>query len=117
MRLCMGEDGLLCEDSVRRVAAALQEKQPRNYVALLRAFTDLIRLEQARRTAAISSAVPLTEQEKAHIRAKLDAHTPGLHYEWQVDPSLIAGLVVRVGDRVTDASVRSRIDRLSRIIS
>ena len=115
MRLCMGADGLLQEDIVRLVAARLQAEQPRNYLPLLTAFTEQIRLEQARHTATITSAIPLTESEQAAIRAKLDARTPGLQYVWQVDPALIAGLTVRVGDQVTDASVSSRIRRLSRI--
>ena len=116
MRLCLGADGLLQEDKVRLVAAGLQEKQPRNYLQLLTAFTELIRLEEARHTATITSAVPLTPAEQALIRAKLDARHPGLRYEWHVEPELIAGITVRVGDEVTDASVRSRIDRLSRMI-
>ena len=115
MRLCLGENGLLLEDRVRLVAARLQESRPRNYLALLSAFTELVRLQQARHTATITSAVPLTPGEQAAIRAKLDARTPGLQYAWQVDPALIAGMIVRVGDEVTDASVRSRIERLSRI--
>ena len=115
MRLCIGADGLLQENVVRHVAAELQAKQPRNYLALLCAFTELVRLEQARHTAVITSAVPLTEAEQAAIRAKLDARTPGLRYEWAVDPSLIGGLTVKVGDNVTDASVSSSIERLSRI--
>lgn len=115
MRLCVGADGLVQEDTVRLVAARLQAERPRHYPELLTAFTELIRMEQARRTATITAAVPLTEDEQAAIRAKLDARTPGLHYEWRVDPSLIAGFIVRVGDEVTDASVRSRIERLSRI--
>ena len=112
MRLCLGDDGLLLEDRVRLVAARLQQEQPRNYIQLLTAFTDLIRLEQARHTATITSAVPLTPEEQATICAKLDARHPGLRYVWLVEPELIAGLTVRVGDEVTDASVRSRIQRL-----
>lgn len=115
MRLCLGENGLLQEDTVRLVAARLQAENPRNYIPLLTAFTELIRLEQARHTATITSAIPLTADEQAQIRAKLEARTPGLQYIWQVEPALIAGLTVRVGDEVTDASVRSRIERLSRI--
>lgn len=117
MRLCLGEDGLLQEDTVRLVAARLQAEQPRNYLALLTAFAELIRLEQARRTATITSAVPLTPEEQAAIRSKLDARTPGLRYQWLVEPTLIAGMTVRVGDELTDASVRSRIERLSRLSS
>lgn len=115
MRLCISPGGLLQEDTVRRVAAGLQAEQPRNYVALLTAFTELVRLEQARHTATVTSAVPLTEGERSAIRAKLDARTPGLSYVWETDPALIAGLTVKVGDNVTDASVASRIERLSHI--
>lgn len=115
MRLCLGENGLLQEETVRLVAEKLRQEQPRNYLELLTAFTKLIRLEEARHTATITSAVPLTPEEQARIRAKLDARHPGLRYEWRVEPGLIAGMTVRVGDEVTDASVRSRIERLSRI--
>lgn len=113
IRLCLGEDGLLQVDKVRLVAAQLQQKQPRNYISLLSAFTELVRLEEERHTATITSAVPLTEQEQALIRAKLNARHAGLQYVWRVEPELIAGIVVRVGDEVVDASVRSRIGRLS----
>ena len=112
MQLCLGDDGLLVEERVRLVATRLEQEQPRNYLQLLTAFTNLIRLEQARHTATITSAVPLTPAEQSAIRAKLDARHPGLRYEWHVEPELIAGITVRVGDEVTDASVRSRIERL-----
>ncbi len=113
LRLCMGEGEQLREDVVRRVAATLQEKRPRHYPELLTAFTQLVRLAEAKQRATITSAVPLTAGEQAQIRAKLDARHPGLHYDWQVQPDLIAGIRVRVGDEVTDASVLSRIRRLS----
>ena len=112
MRLCLGENRLLMEDRVRLVAARLQQEKPRNYLQLLTAFTNMVRLEQARHTATITSAVPLTPAEQGAIRAKLDARHPGLRYDWRVEPQLIAGITVRVGDEVTDASVRSRIARL-----
>ncbi len=115
LRLCLGADGRLQEDTVRQVANAIVERKPRSYVALLHAFTELVRLEEARHTATITSAVPLTEAERADIRERLESRHPGLHYTWTEDPALIAGLTVKVGDDVTDASVKSRIERLSRL--
>ncbi len=113
MRLCIGEDGLMQEPRVREVATAISTRKPRNAAALLAAFTELVRQEQARHTATITSAVPLTAEEQASIRARLDAHHPGLTYEWAVEPALIAGLTVKVADDVTDASIRTRIARLA----
>lgn len=63
--------------------------------------------------AEITSAVELTAQEQNAIRAKLaEEHGEGLAYTFTVDPSLMGGLRVRVGDRLTDTSVASRLARL-----
>lgn len=115
MRLCISPQGLLDEDAVRQVANTITEKKPRNYIPLLAAFTELVRLQQAQHTATITSAIPLTPAEQADICAKLDARTPGLQYQWKVNPDLIAGITVQVGDQVTDASVKSRIERISHL--
>ena len=116
MRLCIGADGLMNEDTVRLVADRIAAEKPRNYLALLTAFTELVRLERAAHTATITSAVPLTEAEQSSITARLNARQAGLSYEWQVDESLIAGLTVKVGDNVTDASVRTRIEQLTKTL-
>lgn len=115
MRLCIGPDGLLQENIVRQIAGTLTEKKPRNYLAILSALTELVRLETARHTATVTSAIPLTEAEKAAIEAKLSAQTPGLRFVWQTNPELIGGITIKVGDDVTDASIKSRIERLSRL--
>lgn len=114
MRLCIGADGLMNEATVRQVANKIAADKPRNYLALLTAFTELVRLERAAHTATITSAVPLTAEEQAAITAKLNTRQSGLSYEWQVDSSLIAGLTVKVGDNVTDASIRTRIEQLTK---
>ena len=116
MRLCIGADGLMNEDTVRLVADRIAAEKPRNYLALLTAFTELVRLERAAHTATITSAVPLTEAEQSSITARLNARQAGLSYEWQVDESLIAGLTVKVGDNVTDASIRTRIEQLTKTL-
>ncbi|MBR1982519.1 MAG: ATP synthase F1 subunit delta [Akkermansia sp.] len=116
MRLCIGADGLMDEVIVRQVADKIAADKPRNYLALLTAFTELVRLERAAHTATITSAVPLTEAEQAAIAARLNARQNGLTYEWLVDSSLIAGLTVKVGDNVTDASVRTRIEQLTKTL-
>lgn len=113
MRLCISPDGLLQEDTVRRVANTIETEKPRNYLGILAALTELVRLEVARHTATITSAIPLTDTEKQAIQSKLNAKKPGLNYVWQVDKELIGGIIVKVGDDVTDASIRSRIHRLS----
>ena len=72
---------------------------------------------QGRRPVTIRSAAPLDEGQQAALRdrlAGLVGGTPVLHLE--VDPALIGGLVVQVGDDVYDASVRNRLRQLRRRI-
>lgn len=116
MRLCIGADGLMNEATIRQVADKIATEKPRNYLALLTAFTELVRQEREAHTATITSAVPLTAAEQAAITAKLNARHAGLIYEWQVDSTLIAGLTVKVGDNVTDSSIRTRIEQLSKTL-
>jgi F-type H+-transporting ATPase subunit delta len=68
-----------------------------------------------RKPARVVSAVPLAEDQVEALRGRIAGMIgadPVLTLE--VDPSLIGGLVVQVGDEVFDASVRSQLARLRR---
>jgi len=63
--------------------------------------------------ATVSSAAPLDKDEEAAIRSRVEAMTGReVRLTSAVDPELIGGLVVRVGDQWIDASVRGRLERL-----
>ena len=63
--------------------------------------------------ATATSAAPLGADEIRAITARLEELTAGrIALETAVDPSLLGGLVVRVGDRLIDGSVRGRLERL-----
>ena len=63
--------------------------------------------------AVITSAIPLTDVEKEKIRQKLTRDVGGdIDYTYLVDPNLIGGMVVRVGDQVIDGSVATRLRQL-----
>ena len=63
--------------------------------------------------ATATSASALTQDEVRALTRRLEQDTGGrVELDVQVDPSLLGGLVVRVGDRLIDGSVRSRLERL-----
>jgi F-type H+-transporting ATPase subunit delta len=63
--------------------------------------------------ATATSAAALGADEIRAITARLEELTGGqIALETAVDPSLLGGLVVRVGDRLIDGSVRGRLERL-----
>jgi F-type H+-transporting ATPase subunit b len=61
--------------------------------------------------AEVTSALPLALDEQVAIRADL-ATRGSLEVDFKVDPKILGGLVVRVGDRVVDASVSGQLESL-----
>ncbi len=66
--------------------------------------------------ASVTSAVHLREEQKAAVKAKLLETTPYVEFEmdYAVDPALIGGMVIRIGDRVVDSSVKAQLYELKK---
>jgi F-type H+-transporting ATPase subunit delta len=65
-------------------------------------------------TAKVSSAVALTGDEQSALGEKLDARFgQPLELRFDVDPSLLGGVKVRVGDQVIDGSVKGKLEALA----
>ena len=61
----------------------------------------------------VRSATELTEQQRTQLAASLQRiYDKPITVHVQVDPSLLAGVVVRVGDDVIDGSAVGRLQRL-----
>ena len=68
---------------------------------------------QGRRRVQVISARPLDSQAESRIRSRLAESLPFQPIlETRVDPSLIGGIVIRVGDTVYDSSLAMRIKQL-----
>lgn len=84
--------------------------------ALPRVAAEFRRLDDDRQGithATATSATALTQDEIGVLTARLEQSTGGrIALDVEVDPSLLGGLVVRVGDRLIDGSVRGRLERL-----
>jgi len=64
-------------------------------------------------SALVTSATPLTADEDTAIRQRVAQMTgTTVDVRTAVDPELIGGLTVRIGDRLIDASVKGRLERL-----
>jgi F-type H+-transporting ATPase subunit delta len=83
---------------------------------LPRVAAEFARLDDRRNgitNATATSAAPLTDLEVRALTARLEQMTGGrVALTTDVDEGLLGGLVVRVGDRLIDGSVRGRLERL-----
>lgn len=63
--------------------------------------------------AEVTSALPLTEEEQQTVKQDVLTRLGGAAtVSFRVDPSILGGLVVRVGDRVVDGSVNGQLEGL-----
>jgi F-type H+-transporting ATPase subunit b len=100
------------------VGEALDEKKQR---ALLDEFFSgvksgkLIVLEGTNfkgETAQVTSALPLNKDEEEAVRRDILAQAGAKDVRFRVDPSILGGLVIRVGDKVLDSSVAGKLEGL-----
>jgi F-type H+-transporting ATPase subunit delta len=79
-----------------------------------REFRRLHALREGIVEATITSAAPLTTDELDQLRDRLATMTGSGRVEVSVavDPELLGGVQVRLGDRLIDGSVRGRLERL-----
>ncbi len=63
--------------------------------------------------AEVTSALPLTKEEQAAVKKNvLDKMGAKAAVEFLVDPQILGGLVVRVGDKVIDGSVSGQLEEM-----
>jgi F-type H+-transporting ATPase subunit delta len=85
------------------------------------AFRNLVNDKRGIITAEVTTAIPLDaelERLVAHRLGNYLQHDPQrVAIRARVDPSIIGGVVARVGDTLIDDSVRGRLERLRRTLS
>jgi F-type H+-transporting ATPase subunit delta len=107
-------DSLILAGASREQRNFLYTLLKENQIGLLDDVLDVLRHMAERgpmpRVARVTSAVPLTDEERAAIQARLTARFGAdLAFDFLVDPEILGGVVVRVGDVVIDDSLSARL--------
>ncbi len=80
---------------------------------IVAAFQEVIRQRQGIAEAEISSAAELGTAQKAEFKKTLERLTgKRVEPKYSLDPALLGGAIVRIGDTIYDGSLRSRLNRL-----
>lgn len=79
-------------------------------------YIGLVKEEKKIGVAHVTTALELTEGQKKEIVDKLLETTKYKSFEmsYAVDKALIGGMVIRIGDRVVDSSIKTKLYELSR---
>jgi len=95
------------------VGVIAANRRLRSLRQIVTAFASLVAERRGIVTAHVASAHPLTDVQRQQLRARLiEAGYGNVNIQESVEPDLLGGLVVRVGARLYDTSLKSRLQRL-----
>ena len=109
-------DGRIPKEMVGLMTLMVTKGRETDFLAVFDYFVDLVKEEKKIGKADVTTAIPLSEKQKEQVVEKLLATTKYESFEmnYVVDKSLIGGMIVRIGDRVIDSSIQTKLSNLSR---
>ena len=112
--------GANVQPEARNLARMLIERDRTMLIPDIREMFDAqLRAERGIAVAQVTSAEQLSDAEQDFIRQRLEAMT-GRKVELaiRIDPEIIGGIIVRIGDQVIDGSVRNKLEKMrSRLLA
>jgi|SRR5687767_15196172 len=105
--------GDVSPEALNLVLLMVRRGRPGAIDAMVAHFAALVRRHRGISLAEVRTALPLEDVQRSAVVARLHELTGDeIEINEVVDESLIGGITVRIGDRLYDASVRSRLERL-----
>lgn len=82
--------------------------------AVIRLFGRLAAEHRGETTAEVTSAFPLKDDQLAALKARLKVNAgTDVAIDAKVDPSILGGIVVRLGSQMIDASIKTKLNTLA----
>lgn len=76
-------------------------------------FSALVAAKRGETSAEVTVAAPLSDDHYAALKSALAAQTgKDVHLDVTVDPSILGGLVVKLGSRMVDASLKTKLNSI-----
>jgi F-type H+-transporting ATPase subunit delta len=98
---------------VRFVCVIASNRRLSKLRLIVAAFASLVAQKRGVVTAEVSTAHGLSDVQRESLRARLIESGYGrVNIREQVDPTLLGGLVLKIGARLYDSSLKSRLQRL-----
>jgi F-type H+-transporting ATPase subunit delta len=81
---------------------------------MIRAYRALLAKHRGEVTAQVTVAEPLSDRNHAALKDALKSVTGGkdIDFDVKVDPAIIGGLIVKVGSRMVDSSLRTKLNSI-----
>ena len=110
------EEKKLSDGLLGFLVTVIEKGRQNDMIPICDYFTDRVKAYKKIGVVKVTSALPLSEDQKKRVEERL-LETTGfvsLETEYAVDESLLGGLVIRIGDRVVDSSIKTRLEEIRR---
>lgn len=109
-------EGKLCKEVIGLLITVVEKDRYSDIEDILGELIVSIKEYNHIGTAYVTTAITLTDKEKKDIEDRLLATTSYKTIEciYTVDEALIGGMVIQMGDRVVDSSIRTKLGKLER---
>lgn len=108
-------EGKAAPETVRLAEQAVRAPRGRRLDRTLEAYLTLAAQRREQLTALVTVAAPLTEQQSARLSTQLEAmYGKAIKLNTVLDPDVLGGIRVQVGDEVMDGTISRRIDEARR---
>src|SRR3954453_7086677 len=105
--------GRIRPGALRLVSLLVERGRARELARVNDQFQRMLNAHRGIVVATVTSAAPLTDEETAEVRKRVESMADStVELRTAVDPALLGGLTVQIGDRLLDASIRGRLERL-----
>jgi F-type H+-transporting ATPase subunit delta len=111
-------EGKVAPETMRLAQQAVREPRGRRLDRVLEAYLALAATRRDELTARVTVAAPITEQQQARLRSALEAHYhKSVSLQLVLDPTVMGGIRVQVGDEVVDGTVLRRLEEARRHVT
>lgn len=108
--------GRVSEELANFLKVVVSKERYKELPAIFDYYTDKVKEQKKIGIAYVTTAIELDDSQKAAVQARL-LETSGykeMEMHYLVDASVIGGMIIRIGDRVVDSTIRTRLDGLTK---
>lgn len=108
--------GRICDDMTGFLVLSIEKERHNELTGILDVFVDMVKEYKHIGVAYVTTAIELDDARKREIEKKLIDTTNYVKFEmhYKVDKDIIGGMIIRIGDRVVDSSIKSKIESMSK---
>ncbi len=108
--------GIVAKEIIGLMILLVEKSHYTDIVAVFEYFIQQVKEEKGIGVAQVTTAFDLSVEQRSNVEQKLLELTEYQEFEmsYHVDKTIIGGMVIRIGDRVVDSSIKTKLYNLSK---